>query len=317
MTVQLVMIFLVGLGIILFTFFFILFQYLKHLLQTITEANKRQDVLSQQFTNMLQKQSSEFNTRLDNAASIIGGLQRNIGEMSEIGRSMKDLQDYLRNPKLRGSMGEAVLAEMLQQCLPKEMYKLQYSFKNGEKVDALLYVGKQFLSIDAKFPMENIRAMFKQEETALQDQYKRKFIQDVKKHIETISKKYILPNEQTLDYAVMYIPAESVYYEVIQSEILTEFAKEKRILVVSPMSFYAYLRVILMSFQGQSLEKKTQEVLSLLQAMQKDYLQIDESLGILDKHFGNAYNQLQLVNKNFMKMGQKLDTNKLLESSHE
>ncbi len=317
MTAQLIIVFLIGIGIILSIVFFVFFEYLKQLMTTVTEANKRQDVLSQQFTSMLQKQSSEFNTRLDHAAVVIGGLQRSIGEMSEIGRSMKDLQDYLRNPKLRGSMGEAVLAEMLQQCLPKEMYKLQYSFKSGEKVDALLYVGKHLLSIDAKFPMENIRAMFKEEELALREQYKKRFIQDVKKHIETISKKYIVPGEQTMDYAVMYIPAESVYYEVIQSEVLTEFAKEKRILVVSPMSFYAYLRVILMSFQGQSLERKTQEVLSLLQAMQADYTQINESLGILDKHFGNAYSQLQLVNKNFMKMGQKLDTNKLLETTHE
>lgn len=314
MSIQVLVLIFVGIALLLTFFFYAVSEYLKQLMNTLVDANKRQDVLSQQFTTMLQKQSNEFNARLDNASIVIGALQRNIGEMTDIGRSMKDLQDYLRNPKLRGSMGEAVLAEMLQQCLPKEMYKLQYTFKAGEKVDSLLHVGKQLLSIDAKFPMENVRAMFKETGEPEKELFKKKFIADVKKHIDSISKKYILPNEGTMDYAIMFIPAESVYYEAIQNEVLTEYAKEKRILMVSPMSFYAYLRVILMSFQGQSLQKKTQEILSLLQAMQKDYSQIDESLGILDKHFSNAYNQLQQVYKNFMKMGQKLDTTKLLET---
>jgi DNA recombination protein RmuC len=153
----------------------------------------------------LEKQGESFNQRLDNAAKVISGVQRNIGEFSEIGRGMKDLQQFLASPKLRGNIGEQVLKELLKQFLPQESFNLQYTFKSGEKVDAAIKTSAGIIPVDSKFPMENFRKM--QEDKA----YTKTFESDVKKHIDDISRKYILTDEGTLDYALMYIPSEAVY----------------------------------------------------------------------------------------------------------
>src|SRR3990167_7093859 len=107
----------------------------------------------------LNEQSKSFNERLDNAAKVIGDVQKNIGEMSEIGRGMKDLQEFLRSPKLRGNIGEQVLKELLSQMLPKQSFHLQYTFKSGEKVDAAIKTSAGIIPVDSKFPMENFRKM--------------------------------------------------------------------------------------------------------------------------------------------------------------
>jgi DNA recombination protein RmuC len=280
----------------------------------ISESMSKQ---SRSFVSVLQKNTADLNQRLDKAAQVIGGVQKNIGEMSEVGRAMKDLQEYLRSPKLRGNIGEQVLAEVLQQLLPKDLYTLQYSFKNGEKVDAVIKVGDSLIPVDAKFPMENFRRMNQEEKDLEKKQFRKDFKKDVKKHLNDIAKKYILTEEGTVDYAIMYIPSESIYYEVINSQELFDASRERRILVVSPMSFYAYLKAILMSFQGQTIQKKAKEILIILQATSKDYEKVEESLSILEKHLTNAYNQLQNVSKFFLRLGQKLTSTKMLESGEE
>jgi len=280
----------------------------------ITDSMSKQN---RSFVSVLQKNTADLNERLDKAAQVIGGVQKNIGEMSEVGRAMKDLQEYLSSPKLRGNIGEQVLAEALQQMFPKDLYKLQYTFKNGERVDAVIKIGDNLIPVDAKFPMENFRKMNKEEKTEGRKQFKKEFKKDVKRHFDAIAKKYILTEEDTVDYALMYIPSEAVYYEVINNQELFDYSRDKRVLVVSPMSFYAYLKAILMSFQGQTIQKKAKEILAILQATSKDYEKVEESLSILEKHFTNAYNQLQNVNKFFLRLGQKLATTKMLKSEEE
>lgn len=288
-------------------------EFIGEVKKDLREANRRQDQMSQNVVTVLQRNTADLNARLDKASEVIGGVQKNIGEMNEIGRTMKDLQEYLRSPKLRGNIGEQVLNEVLQQLLPKDLFVIQYTFKTGEKVDAVIKVGQSLIPVDAKFPIENFRKMLKAEKEVDKEKLKKEFVRDVKKHIADISRKYILTDENTVDYAIMYIPSEAIYYEVINSETLFDYSKEQRILVVSPMSFYAYLKAILMSFQGQTIQKKAKEILTILSATRKDYEKVEESLSVLEKHFGNAYNQLQNVNKFFMRLGQKLATTKMLE----
>ncbi len=260
----------------------------------------------------LQKNTQSLNERLDNAARVISQVQRNIGEFTEIGRGMKDLQEFLRSPKLRGNIGEQVLKELLQQMLPKQTFHLQYSFKTGDKVDAAIKTSGGIVPVDSKFPMENFRKMIGAKDEAEKKSLEKQFVRDVKVHIDTISKKYILTEEGTIDYALMYIPSESVYYEVVNSAELFDYAGAKRVLPVSPTTFYAYLRAILMSFEGQKIEAKAREILASLRAIQKDYTKVGDNLSTLQKHLNNAYNMMSSVVSSFTHLGQKITSTQSL-----
>jgi len=260
----------------------------------------------------IDEQTRSLNQRLDNAARYIGEVQKNIGEMSEIGRSMKDLEQFLKSPKLRGNLGEQVLKELLKEMLPKNSFHLQHAFKSGAVVDAAIKTGSGIIPIDSKFPLENFRRLLKAENDNDRKEATKDFISDVKKHIDAISKKYILVSEGTIDYALMYLPSESVYYEIVNNQDLFEYASSKRVMPVSPVTFYAYLRTILISFEGQKIEQKAKIIMSLLRSTQKDYQVLEESLELLGKHLNNAYNQMFQVSKNANTLGQKISSSQLL-----
>lgn len=256
----------------------------------------------------LGKNTEVLNDRLDNAARVISQVQRNLGEMSEIGRGMKDLQEFLRSPKLRGNIGEQVLKELLGQMLPKKSFHLQYTFKSGEKVDAAIQTTAGIIPIDSKFPMENFRKMAGAQTDQEKKTFEKEFERDVKGHIDSISRKYILAEEGTIDYALMYIPSESVYYEIANSLSLFDYAAAKRVLPVSPTTFYAYMRAILMSFEGQKIEAQAREILIALRAIKKDYSKVEDGLGVLQRHLNNAYNMMSQVFTSFTQLGQKINS---------
>lgn len=278
------------------------------------ELGSRMEKNSSQVDMKLSHNMQMFNSRLDKASEVMGNVQRSIGEFSEIGRSMKQLQEFLQSPKLRGNIGEQVLKELLAQSLAPDMYALQYAFSNGEKVDAIVKTTQGFIPIDSKFPIENFRKLVDAGDDAARTGFRKDFERDVKKHIQDIAKKYILVSEGTIDYALMYIPSEAVYYEIINNADLYDFAYSKRVLLVSPMSFYAYLKAILVSFEGQRIQKQAKEILSILQSMKKDYEKTDEALSVLSKHVTNAYNQAGNVGKNLLVLGQKISSTSAISS---
>jgi len=280
-------------------------------LAEIKEATKPDETLKDWLKS--QQQSSQvmsraINERLDNAARVIGQVQKNIGEMSEIGRGMKDIQEFLRSPKLRGNIGEQVLKELLAQMLPKNSFFLQHTFKSGAKVDAAIKTSAGIIPVDSKFPMENCRRLMGAKNESEKKEAEKEFVKDVKKHIDDIANKYILTEEGTIDYALMYLPSETVYYEVVNNIELFDYGGKKRVLPVSPTTFYAYLRAILMSFEGQKIEQRAQYILAAIKAIQKDYLKVEENLSVLGKHVQNAYNQMSNVNTGFTQLGQKINT---------
>ena len=263
-------------------------------------------------TKVLQENTRQFNTRLDTATNVIGDLKKSLGEMSEVGRGIRSLQEFLQSPKLRGNIGEQVLTDMIGQTFPKNSFHLQYSFKSGMKVDAVLKTDAGLLCIDSKFPMENFSLMHKGETEEIRARAKREFVADVKKHVGDISKKYILPEEGTMDFALMYIPSESVYYEIANMEELMGYARKLRVYPVSPNTLYAHLQVLLLSFQGKDLEQKSKQVFMLLRAIQKDYGKVEENLGVLGRHITNANNTMSSVSSAFGLLGQKLSQTKTL-----
>jgi DNA recombination protein RmuC len=228
---------------------------------------------------------------------------------------MKELQEFLKSPKLRGNIGEQVLKDLIAQMFPKNSFNLQYQFKSGEKVDAAIKTDAGILPIDSKFPMENFQKMMSAESEKEKSSFEKEFIRDVRKHIDTIAKKYILPSEGTMDFALMYVPSESVYYELVNLTEIMDHARKSRVYIVSPTTLYAHLQTILLSFEGRKIESKSKEVFRLLRALQIDYEKVNENMGILGKHLGNASAQFANVATGFTQLGQKLQSTKQLEEN--
>lgn len=258
--------------------------------------------------NRLNSNNQEMNTRLNSAAQAFASVQKSLGEMSEIGRSMHDLQEFLNSPKLRGNIGEQVLKQLLGQFLPKKTYKLQHRFKSGAIVDAAIITEAGIIPIDSKFPMENFKKAHATTDAREKKLYEKEFLSDIKKHIDAISSKYILTNEGTIDFALMYVPSESVYYEIVNESVLYDHATKKRVLAVSPMTFYAFLRSILIGFEGQKISQQAHKILSNLRSVQKEYEKANDNMETLSRHITNSYNMMTTVTSSFDKLGQQIET---------
>ena len=288
------------------------------LMKWLEEMRNSVDKNTDTLEKRLESTNKAINERLDNAAKVIGMVGKEVGQMSEIGRSMKDLQDFLRSPKLRGNIGEQVLKELLGQFLPKESFHLQYRFRSGEVVDAAIKTESGIIPIDSKFPLENFKNMHKAETEAERKSFEKEFTRDVKKHIEDIAKKYILPEEGTIDYALMYIPSEPVYYEIMSNiPELSDYSHKRRVLPVSPSTFYAYMRAILMSFEGKKIEEKARAILASLRGIKGDSEKFGDTLRVLTKHINDTKNTSDLVNSRFLSLNSKIERAQALKGKED
>lgn len=264
---------------------------------------------------MLNQTMQGMHARLDKAAEVIGGLQKDIGAFQEVGRGLRDLQDLLKSPKLRGNIGEQVLKDLLEQSIPKANFKMQHRFKSGEAVDAIIKTRNGIIPIDSKFPLENYLKSAKCETEEERQLNLKEFYKDVKKHVEAISKKYILPSEGTVDFAVMYMPSEAIFNETVNNVELYEYASQKKILFVSPNSFYYFLKIIMQALENEKIEEKAKEVLSSLRGIQQDARKFGEELSLLNKHVTNAKNTMDNVSSSYGRLGTKIETTGQLQES--
>lgn len=238
--------------------------------------------------------------RLNQQTEQLISAQRAIGEMSEIGKSMKDLQNFLASPKLRGGLGEQVLKQLLEESLPKSSFNMQYTFRSGVKVDAVIKTASGIIPIDSKFPLENFKKMHEDKS------FEKIFVSDVKDRIDEISKKYILTDEGTVDFALMYIPSESVYYEIVNNDLM-EYAYKRRVMPVSPSTFYAFLRSVLLSFEGQKIAAEIKTIQQALRAIHSETNKFSELLSTLQSHINNSYNMMNKVATQFVGLSAKVD----------
>lgn len=280
--------------------------------QDMENLRRSMDTTQNTVTSSLTKNTADIHDRLLHAAEVIADLKKEAGAFTEVSRSMKGLQEYLKSPKLRGNIGEQVLKDLIGQMFPKNSFHLQYAFRSGNKVDAAIKTDAGILPVDSKFPMENFQAMMGAESTAMQESYRVAFTRDIRKHVTDISKKYILPDEGTLDFALMYVPSESVYYEISGDVDLMEFARKNRVYPVSPNTMYAALQTIMLSFEGKKIEGKAKEVFKLLRAIEKDFGKTTVHLTTLGSHLTNAFNKYSEVNNSFNSLGQKLTSSREL-----
>lgn len=277
-----------------------------------------QESLARNSTGM-QRQMGEsnraVNERLDKAAQVIAGVSTELGKMQEVGRSMKDLQDFLRSPKLRGNIGEQVLKDLMEQYFSRDHIDFQYRFNEGQMVDAIIKTDKGIIPIDSKFPLENFQKMMQAANEEEHAGHLREFTKDVKKHISDIAKKYIIPSEGTVDFAVMYIPSEAVYYEIIRHDDfdLNNYGYERKVFPVSPNSFYYFMKVIMIGLEGKRIESATQKILELLAAIKTDNDKFSQAVGVATTHVTNAKNAMDRVNNDYSRLSGKIDQVKLLK----
>jgi DNA recombination protein RmuC len=280
--------------------------------QQLNALQQRLDAFGQTVAHNLQQSAASVNTRLDEAAKVVGDLREKVGQIHEVGRAAQELVNIMRAPKLRGGMGELFLGDLLAQILPPENYTLQYRFKTGDVVDAVIRIGPRLVPADAKFPYENFKRVLDASAEVERLAARKQFLRDVKRHVDAIASKYILPDEGTYEFALMYVPAENVYYETIIKEDAAEerqlfsYALAKRVIPVSPNSFYAYLQTILLGLRGMKVEERAQEILAKLGRLRGDFEKIQENFRVLGRHLTNATGSYLETEKTMTKLDVKL-----------
>ena len=290
------------------------------LLQQQLEALKAaQDAIRSELQKSLQTGQSTISQNLQSSQKVLSQLNTQIGElqgtnrqMMQIGTEVRRLQDILSSPKLRGQMGEWSLENLLANILPKESYQLQYSFKDGKTVDALIKLTDFSVPIDAKFPLPGFEKVVKTEEEAEKTRLRRQFLKDVNNHIDKIASDYIRPVEGTLDFAIMYIPAENVYYETIVKYIgethdILQYCFDKKVIPVSPNLLYVYLMTVAMGLHGLQIEKQAAEIRQNLKRLNSSFADFGATWDILGKHLRNAYSQYDEGQKKLDRFGLRLD----------
>jgi DNA recombination protein RmuC len=259
-------------------------------LESVTKA--LQDGVSNSAQIATQGQTAIAN-ELKNTREQIGHIQKQLGEFQELGRGMssatKSLENILGGAKTRGLLGEVTLERLLEDSLPASQYAMQYRFASGEAADAVIFLrDKKLVAIDSKFPLDAFRRI----EVDGQDA-KRAFAIAVKGHADSIAKKYIVPNEGTLDLALMFVPSENVYYELLMTndskgEPLDSYCRGKCIIAVSPNTLYAHLCVIHLGLRGMQIEENAMRISAGLSGIQKNISSFSDVFEKLGTHLRNA-----------------------------
>lgn len=274
-------------------------------------------MLNQNLNSMnekIDKTSETINERLTNAAKVISAVQKELGTVQERFKGFEEFNELL-HPKMRGNIGEQILADMLGQVFPAEQYGLQHKFRGGETVDAIIRTQAGIVPIDSKFPLENFKQFTRAQTDDERKVAGRDFVKAVKKHIDDISKKYLLPEEGTVNFAVMYVPSENVYYHILTDDEadLMDYAKSKSVLMTSPHGFFNFLRIILMGLERNKLQEQAQKIWDILKGVQQESLRFGETVGVLSRHVTNAKNAMDNVHAGYDKLNGKLEQVKLLE----
>jgi DNA recombination protein RmuC len=246
--------------------------------------------------------------RLDNASKVIGGVQRQLGSIEEFGKDMKDLSNVLKSPKLRGGLGEQFLYDILEDSLPKEFFSIQYRFKNGATCDAVILSSNGIIPIDSKFPMENYKAMIDSENEKDREGFRKVFTKDVEKRIDEISSKYILPDEGTTDQAIMYVPSESIYYELItNNQKIIDYSNKRKVVLSSPNTITFLLRTILLAYKQTELNKSATQIMKSLEGLLVEGEKFNQELEVLEGHVVRTSKSMETVKSRYVKLQGKME----------
>jgi len=250
---------------------------------------------------------------LKNTRDQISEIQRQLGEVQQAGKQMSQtaqtLEGILGGAKSRGSLGEVTLERLLEDSLPRSQYAMQYRFSSGETADVVIKLrDKKLMAIDSKFPLDAYRRISTEGEEA-----RRAFATAVKGHADAIAKKYIVPDESTLDVALMFVPSETVYYELLQTQDnkgqpLDAYCRDQHVMAVSPNTLYAHLCVIAMGLRGMQMEENAKRLLESLSGMEKQMEKFADKFATLGTHLKNAQQSYSESDKLFERAQNTLET---------
>ena len=239
-------------------------------------------------------------------------------EVVDYSSQLKQLQNILTNPKQRGVLGEYYLETVLKNVLPPNVYQMQYEFKDGLKVDAVIFLRDKIIPIDSKFSLENYNRLIEEDNLEIKKKYEDLFKNDLKNRIDETAK-YIKPEEGTTEFAFMFIPSEAIYYDLLVNQVgavkvntrdLIEYAfRDRKVIIVSPTSFLAYLQTVLQGLRAMQIEESAKEIMVNVEKLGKHISSYDEflkkmgqSLGTTVNHYNNAYTEFKKIDKDVMKI---------------
>lgn len=316
-------------------------QFMDHLASQLNSVRSNLDTQLSSVRTNLDSRLNEVRTNLETSSSNVikearlvseglVGMREALQAVHQKVESVTTFQEIFKSPKLRGNWGEASLEHLLSQYYPKELYELQFSFSSGEKADAVFKLPNgKLLAIDSKFPLENYSKLAEAQTDPDREVIQKTFVADVKARVDEIAKKYILPSESTLDYAIMYVPAEAVYYSIVNpatktaKDDLISYAWGKKVIISSPNLFYLTLKTIEHWFHDAQVSRQTQEILKRFEKIRKDAEKLTDDFRVLGKHlnnaesaYGSAEKRVALMsNKIFQLTSGKLNDEEVLEDS--
>jgi DNA recombination protein RmuC len=283
------------------------------------EMDRRLQMLNETMDRRLSELDTKVDRRMQSATETSSRIHDRLGKLDEAttqinarARDLARLEQALRPPKARGGFGELLLANLLADTFPADKYALQHTFRTGERVDAVIRLDRALVPVDAKFPLDNFHRVVEAEEDAERELYLKQFGRDVKGHVDAIANKYIRPDEGTYEFALMYLPAEAVYYELVCNRLggttspLT-YALERNVIPVSPSTLHAYLLVLVLGFKGLQIEEHAREVMTYVADLGRDFTRFKGDFDVVGKHLGNAQTKYGEAEKRLSRFETKLE----------
>jgi DNA recombination protein RmuC len=241
----------------------------------------------------LTTQTTATQRSLTDLSRQLGALAEQSTRIGELAKDIGSLQDLLRAPKPRGGFGELMLERLLQDCLPASAYEVQYTYRDGSRVDAIVRYGGRIVPIDAKFPNESYTQIASARDDAERRTRRRAFLQQVRKHVDAVAR-YISPQDQTIDYSFMYLPSEAIYYELTlgdsspdEPDILA-YCADRRVIPASPNTLLAYLQVVALGVRGLAMQERTRELQLGIAQVRREFERFVELHDQLGRHLENA-----------------------------
>ena len=289
------------------------------------QINEMSRVLDGRLSESSRMVQSQLQSQLGSSANLIKEVTEKLVKLDETNKQvvgvadqLRGLQDILKNPKQRGILGEYFLETVLKNVLPPQSYQMQYAFKDGVIVDAAIFIKNQIIPIDSKFSLENYNRVLEAKDDAEREKYEQLFVRDLKNRIDETSK-YVKHGENTMDFAFMFIPAEAIYYDLLINKVgamksntrdLINYAYEKKVVIVSPTSFLAYLQTVLQGLRYQQAEQSVQEIIKKvmdlgkhLGAYESYFHKLGSHLGTTVSMYNSANKELKKIDKDVLKIG--------------
>ena len=242
----------------------------------------------------------------------LGGLSEQSQRIGDLAKDIGSLQDLLRAPKARGGFGELLLERLLHDALPAGAYEVQYTYKDGSRVDAIVRYAGRIVPIDAKFPNETWNALAKAADETERRAKKRAFLQQVRRHIDAVGR-YVSPADGTIDYAVMYIPSESIYYDLVLREEegepdLRAYCAERKVIPASPNTLLAYLQIVSLGVRGLAMQERTRELQQGVAAVRREFERFVELHDQLGRHLENATKKFDETDRALSRASSAIET---------